>query len=515
MSLATVINRPKPSHSPLQLTAPDSVSSAASFEWMCATGVTLLALVVRLVHIGGQSFSMDEIAELTIAHGSLSEILWAGDGFPPLYHFLLHGWLTLWGTDAAARWLSALIGATTVPVVWLIGRQIGGFRTALASSLLMALLPLHIYYCQEARAYPLYTLLAATALWLFFRALESDRWRDWAWYALACVLGMYSHYYFASVVALSGLLLLLERRSWPRLRRGLASYGFLALASLPLTLLLDRDLAVQTGYFSKAQFGLAEFGFTYLSMFTGITLGPSLREMHVLSIGQIVRGLLPWAATLGVTVAFLSLGGLLTMPATRWRVRLLLLALGSVLLLGAVGILADVGYIARYSVWAVIPVVLILGQGLARARPRPMAIACGAILALAFVAAIYNHHYREAYQTEDGRRLAAFLQSSESGQIPVLVSSGYMTDVVAYYLDDTWTLVQLPHVIDDEPTLEAASELIERDVPPGQPFWLVYTREFHGDPRGKFLDTARARYGIAEPQAQFAGITLYRGQRAP
>ncbi|MGD9646744.1 MAG: glycosyltransferase family 39 protein [Pirellulales bacterium] len=483
-------------------------------QWLCVGGVTLLALAVRLVHIGSQSFSMDEISELTIAHGSLREILWTGDGFPPLYHFLLHGWLKLWGTDAAARLLSAIFGAATIPVVWLIGRQLGGFRGAVASSLVLALLPLHVYYCQEARAYPLYTLLAATALWLFFRAVETDQRRDWIPYVLACALGMYTHYYFASVVGLAGVLLLLERRTWPRLRRGLAANAALVTVCLPLAWLLESDLALQTGYFAKAKFGLAEFAFTYFSMFTGFTLGPSLRDMHVMSNGQIVRALLPWGATLGAAVGVLGLGGLLAL-SMRWRIRLILLAVGSVLLLGGVGMLADLGYIVRYSVWAAIPVVLILAQGLATMRPRVLALGCGALLGGAFATAIYNHGYHATYATEDSRHLAEYLQASPDRRLPVVVSSGYMTHAVVYYLGDAWTAVHLPNRIDDEPSLAEADELIERHVRPGQPFWLVYTREFHGDPRGKFLDAARASYGVSEPAARFAGITLYGGQRAP
>ncbi|MBX9787406.1 MAG: glycosyltransferase family 39 protein [Pirellulales bacterium] len=513
MSLAAVIDRPKPAPSSESAKA-DETRSQAWRQWIGAACVTLAALAIRLALISHQSFSMDEISELAIAHGDLESIVWEPDGFPPLYHVLLHGWLKLWGSDSAARWLSAILGAATVPFVWLIGQQVGGFRTALASSLLLALLPIHVYYCQEARAYPLYALLAAATLCYFFRAMDGDRRRDWAWYLLASTLGMYCHYYFASVIVLAGLLLLVERRAWPRLRRGLTANVLVVIASLPLLWLLKSDLDLQTDYFAKAWFGLREFAFTYLSMFTGFTLGPSLREMHLMSTSQIVRGLLPWAATLGASIAFLGCAGLATMPSARWRVRLMLLTLGSVLLLGVIGNLANVGYIVRYSSWVVIPVVVILGQGLAMARQRQFAIACGVILTVGFAAAFYNHHFRDAYATEDCRRLAEYLSASPDRKLPVFVSSGYMVHAVAYYLGDAWAPVQLPNKIDDDAALKTARELIAHHAPAGQPFWLVYTREFHGDPRGIFFEAARARYEIGQPQARFAGIALYRGQAA-
>src|SRR5208282_157031 len=54
--------------------------------------------------------------------GSLKE-----DGAPPLYYYLLHYWMDLFGqSDLATRSLSGVIGVATLPVAWLAGLRFGG-----------------------------------------------------------------------------------------------------------------------------------------------------------------------------------------------------------------------------------------------------------------------------------------------------------------------------------------------------------------------------------------------------
>ena len=121
MSLAAVIDRPKPAASSGSASA-DETRSQASRQWIGAACVTLVALAIRITLISHQSFSMDEISELAIAHGDLESIIWEPDGFPPLYHVLLHGWLELWGNDSVARWLSEHM--TRGSCSWIAGKTI-------------------------------------------------------------------------------------------------------------------------------------------------------------------------------------------------------------------------------------------------------------------------------------------------------------------------------------------------------------------------------------------------------
>jgi len=83
--------------------------------------VLLLALAVRVAWLDCQSYSMDEVNEITLAHLSIPAIIHAGDSMPPLYPLVLKGWLTLWNTDLVARSLSVIFGVASVLTIWGIG----------------------------------------------------------------------------------------------------------------------------------------------------------------------------------------------------------------------------------------------------------------------------------------------------------------------------------------------------------------------------------------------------------
>ncbi len=101
-----------------------------------------MAATVRLVGIGQQSFSFDEIHELRIAHAGVADILTFGDGFPPLYNLLVHFLLPM--GDLAGRVLSALLGVATVGVTWVWARRIAGVRVGTYAASIVALSPVAV-----------------------------------------------------------------------------------------------------------------------------------------------------------------------------------------------------------------------------------------------------------------------------------------------------------------------------------------------------------------------------------
>ena len=65
---------------------------------------------------------LDEALTVDIARLPLSQIPEAlkHDGAPPLYYYLLHFWIVLFGqSNAAVRSLSGVIAVVTLPVAWL------------------------------------------------------------------------------------------------------------------------------------------------------------------------------------------------------------------------------------------------------------------------------------------------------------------------------------------------------------------------------------------------------------
>ena len=74
------------------------------------------------------------------------------DTNPPLYYLLLNGWTRLFGTsDAGLRLFSLLCALLTIPLLWLLGRELGGESLGRTAVLLFALSPVSLFYSVEGR----------------------------------------------------------------------------------------------------------------------------------------------------------------------------------------------------------------------------------------------------------------------------------------------------------------------------------------------------------------------------
>ena len=101
---------------------------------------------------------------------SLARILRAvkmSDTNPPLYYVLLNFWTRWFGTDdVAVRCFSLLCGLACFPLLWSLGRKVGGEATAWVACVLFACSPRAIYYSAEARMYSLLWFQALLLAWL-------------------------------------------------------------------------------------------------------------------------------------------------------------------------------------------------------------------------------------------------------------------------------------------------------------------------------------------------------------
>lgn len=131
--------------------------------------------------------------------------------------------------------------------------------------------------------------------------------------------------------------------------------------------------------------------------------------------------------------------------------------------------------------------------------------------------AIYNRHSVAQYQNEDLRSLGAYLQQRSGEREPLFVVSNYMAPAVAHDLSQDWKVFELPPVEATE-AMESSMELVPLarhtfadHLPKGGPFWLAYTRSFHGDPDGAILGHLNENATLKKVQ-EFPGIVLYRGK---
>ena len=493
-------------------TEPQALSRGEKIELAL---IMLLAAALRVAFLLHQSLTADEAKDLEIAHKSVSEIFHFPDGFPPLYNTILHVWLHLTSSPYAGRWLGVAFGVGAVLALWRLGRRLGGPAVGLYSALALAASPFHIWYSQEGRAYSLYFLLGAGGIVAFVEALDTDRWRSWLWFACVVVAGLWTHYYTLLLLGTSLLLVVIERRSLRGLLRPAVSYVLIILALLPILLVVPADLSSEQSASVPVAPSVLAGGYVLLSFAVGHTIGPSIRELHVLTGTEALRQILPWLIPIGVIFGVLGLRGLavLRRQSSRSQLRIWVFLLVPVGLALALAATVGVTFKVRHVIWAAAPLVVVVGAGAADVRRSRSSLAAAAVVGLCGVwgLALCARNLEPRYENEDIAAAAKYLRSHGADGQPVYVTPTYMLRLVKLYLSSKRTVSPLPERklgTSDVPT--ALRVLTDRDQSRGV-FWILYTRPFHSDPDGSLIAGLQALPGITT-QAEFPGVLLLRGQ---
>ncbi|MCB9160298.1 MAG: glycosyltransferase family 39 protein [Caldilineaceae bacterium] len=146
--------------------------------WL-VVGITLIGAFLRAFMLNDKGMWLDETFSVWLAGHSVPDMLqWIVkiDQHPPLYYLLLHFWIALWGdTPHSTRLLSAILGAATIPIIYLIGKRMSGAPMGLAAAVFLAFSLFNIYYGQEARMYTLLAFNAAVAVYALVRLLTDAR----------------------------------------------------------------------------------------------------------------------------------------------------------------------------------------------------------------------------------------------------------------------------------------------------------------------------------------------------
>ena len=210
------------------------------FITLLIVAVLLLSFALRLYRVGDSSVWWDEGMSVWHARQSLADIAQeiSHNVHPPLFFWLLHGWLGGSGdSEFGLRMFSVYLGTLTVAATYLLGRTVAGKKVGLLAAFFLTLSRFHIIWSQEIRFYALAALLAVLAAWMAIRVWERGRPIDYALYILFVTAGLYSLYLFFPVpVAINIAWLWVfwrsERRWRELIRWGAAQLTILALLAV-------------------------------------------------------------------------------------------------------------------------------------------------------------------------------------------------------------------------------------------------------------------------------------------
>ena len=314
-----------------------------------------LALAIRFFRLGEWSFWADELATLRDAENLSAVRLY------PIGYALI-GWVVKIAgvSEFWARFVSALAGAATVPVLYLMGRRLFSGRTGLLAALFLCFSVFHVFFSQFARYYTLLTLFGTLAMWAFFAGLQGNNRRLLIVAWLLMGLSFFTHWSAGLLLPAAGVYILWAR---PELKRAGALNRVNALI-LSLPFLLGVALLPQFVDFLR---GWSGSGFSVRRcLLTVLKLGYRL-EATLIVCGAVgawllyrmsdakARWLVCWAvAPTALTAAFVgwSQGG------SRFGI----VALPAVLLLAGRGLDLMLEHVAgwrRKAVWLVLALVLV------------------------------------------------------------------------------------------------------------------------------------------------------------
>jgi 4-amino-4-deoxy-L-arabinose transferase-like glycosyltransferase len=396
----------------------------------------IAAAVLRLWHLDHQSLWFDELASLTTAlvpPGEIPAEALRHDAFePPLYFWLLHAFVHRFGSSEwALRLLSAAAGTLTVPLVWLLVRQVTReISIANAAALLLATHPLHIWYSQEARPYALVVCLGTGALVCVARAVRQGGLGPWAGFTILSAAAILTH--------ATGVVYPLVGGIWALHACGARARGALAIAAaavlvltLPFLVMLTDAIrnAGGTGSAQRPFTGL-ELLYTLFTFVAGYSFGPPVREIQDLGWRVAVARHPAQTLVAGAVLLWLTL---LLARARRSRLFEFAVLLAVPLSAAAAGsLLSTKAYNVRYVLPSLAGFLALAAVALAGLAPRARAAGLAVMLGL-FLAADVQWFGASSYWKEDSRGAATCLARRLPTGSTVAVAPPYMRGLLEHY----------------------------------------------------------------------------------
>jgi 4-amino-4-deoxy-L-arabinose transferase-like glycosyltransferase len=497
--------------------------------------ITLLGLVLRLYRLDAQSLWYDEGFSVYLAGMDLGEITarTAVDIQPPLYYYLLHGWIQLFGdSEWAVRSLSVLFGTLAVPLIYAVAWEL--FRRHLAGllvALLLAVSPLQVWYAQETRMYTLLVFLSLLSTYLLLAVVNTKRkWAIpflWGAYALCSVAALYTHYFAFFVLAVQGIYVLLVWvvrgcRPMHLLWGGLASGVAVILGYVPWLPYLANRYAADMSYWPgqlkihevMVDIGLSFVGGESVSEPIGILLAIGYGAVLILCLLALLA-----AAAQDTQRIPEDKNSWLPSPYDSLLFLLLYLLLPPALIL-ALSYNAP-KFNARYVMISYPALLLIVAGGtavlwqrrtgfLSRALGRILAISALFFLLGVSAYADFNAYTNPAFTRDDFRGAVGYVRQHVDPSETIILVSGHMFPVFDYYAPGVER-----YLLPDSPTLDISSTLdlsiagdLNRWLGDEEGVWLVLWQDEVVDPM-RTLETMLADAGEEQPvEREFPGVKV-------
>jgi mannosyltransferase len=160
--------------------------------------LTLAALLLRVSQVHQSLFGDELWTYQQVAHHSLTGMFHAirppGENAPPLFFVLAWASAKVGDPTVWIRFPSLVLGAATVPVVYVLGRELAGRTAGVIAAALIAVNPFALYYGTEARPYATMAFFVAVSTVAIVKATRTGALPWWVLYVLSAAAAAYSGY---------------------------------------------------------------------------------------------------------------------------------------------------------------------------------------------------------------------------------------------------------------------------------------------------------------------------------
>lgn len=166
--------------------------------------VLVLAFIFCFFKLERNSLTLDEVSTINISKNwfQMLGVLWFQEGNTWLYSVLMNLWINLGEGEWILRAFSSFFAVLTVPVFYLLAKEINGLKTARIATVLLVTNLYFVFYAQTARVYSFALFLTVLFSLFFIRFSKNTKsYKYIILYSLSCVFAIYSYLLVGLIIA--------------------------------------------------------------------------------------------------------------------------------------------------------------------------------------------------------------------------------------------------------------------------------------------------------------------------
>ena len=428
---------------------------------MCLVGVLLLSFGVRLFRIQHHNIWGDEAFSIAFSKQALNLILSSGaETHPPLYHTLLHIWISLVGDSIfSLRYFSVLPGVTLVAIVFVLGRRLLSDQMGLLTAAMMGISSFAVYYSQEARMYSWVACFCAIALYAHLRweLTASGKWLFM--FVIGMLAAVFTHYYSFFVLLAQNLYMFQQRKnSLHQWRKWIWVQVFIFLIYIPWAF-AQLDFITSKASARWQELSIGGMNTVWVGTLTAFGVGET-----VATYGQWLGIVLLIPLATGIRSS--NSGPNQLIAVLYW---LIVPLVGALLVAPLMPF-----YFPRYLIVGLPAYLLLVVLGF-RSSIRSVGVAWLILFVAANIVSLNNYFFNQQYAKGGYGDLMAYIEDNGTDTDGILLQNGAQAPLYAYYGNQEMESYNMPPWDDTE-----MQPLLERISSQHQRIWLV----MYGDAAG-------------------------------